>query len=143
MRRKEIDSEVVADLYRDGMSVRAIAVRYRCSDGPIYRSLLEAGVKVSRRAPIDPDGLQRLYVEERQPLSAVARHYRVAPSTIREHLAMAGIRTRTHAESLQPTGRKPCPRSLTYSRTPSDSYGVIWRLSGSDPRRRPSPFAGA
>jgi len=123
MRRKEIDSDVVADLYREGMSVRAIAVRYGCSDGPIYRSLLEAGVKVSRHALIDPDELRRLYLEERQPLSAVARHYRVAPSTIRTHLAMAGIRTRTHAESLQPKGRKPCPKSLTYR---SYALGFVW-----------------
>ena len=50
-------------------------------------------------------------------------HYGVSSATVRKHLLTAGIPIRTHAESLQPTGRRPCPQSLTYR---SYALGFVW-----------------
>jgi DNA invertase Pin-like site-specific DNA recombinase len=72
MRRIELDCAEVVALYRAGAPVRAIATKFGCSDGPVYRTLFEAGVRVSRKATIDPRELERLSVGERQSLVAVA-----------------------------------------------------------------------
>jgi hypothetical protein len=110
-------------MYLSGTPVAEIARDCGCSDGPIYRILIDAGVPVSKRAAIDSTNLGQWYLEEHLSIAEISRRLNVCPATVRRHLLLNGIPLRTHAESLQPVGRKPCPRSLTYR---AYALGFVW-----------------
>ena len=130
MHRSPIDTDEVVRLYvEEGLRGQAIADRLGCSPGIVYARLAAAGVERSRKARLDRDDVIRRYLGGESAL-AIGRSCGVSGPTVIRHLRGWGVALRTHAESLQPVGRAPCPRS-----GPFRAYllGFVWGDLAVDP----------
>ena len=81
--------------YLAGQSTTSIARRYGCSPTTIAKRLRLCGItpRPSRFAPaqIEEVDLRRLYLDERQPITAIAAHFGVCASTIGNQRRRYGI----------------------------------------------------
>lgn len=130
MRRLPIDTDEVVRLYvEEGLRARAIAARLGCSDGLVYARLEEAGVKRSRYAHLDRALVTARYLGGESARS-IAIDHGVADATVVRNLRRWGVPLRGHAESLQPGGRLPCPRSVALR---AYLLGFVWGDLAVDP----------
>lgn len=119
-----MDTDEIVRLYtEERLRGSAIAASMGCSPTVVYARLNAAGVRPTRKAPLDPDELVRLYVVEGWSTARVGRELGVASQTAAKHLRAAGVPLRGHAESLQPRGRVPCPTSLPFR---AFLLGFVW-----------------
>lgn len=93
--------------YLAGQSTTMLARRYGCSPTTIARHLRVCGItlRTSRFVPvqIEEAALRRLYLDERQPITAIAAHFGVCASTIGNQRRRHGIPIRPpHREGEQP-----------------------------------------
>jgi hypothetical protein len=90
--------------YVAGQSTAALARRYACSPTTIAKYLRICGVPLRKARfasfPIDAAALQRLYLDQRRPIAAIAAHFGVCPSTIGNKRRRYGIPIRPRRAAL-------------------------------------------
>ena len=89
--------------YIAGQSTAALARRYACSPTTIAKYLRICGVPLRRARfasiAIDAAALQRMYLDERRPIAAIAAHFGVCSSTIGNKRRRYGIPIRPRRPS--------------------------------------------
>lgn len=96
VRRPDIDTDKIIQLYQSGLIGREIAEELGCSIALVQQRLAKAGVKMrpcNNRKTVDiaPDVLQRLYWEEQKHPVAIGKMFGVHKNTIIKKLLAYGI----------------------------------------------------
>lgn len=106
---KHINVEEIINLYKTGLSAKAISIRFGVSEPTILDRLKNAGIEVKMHIPksiINNDDLiKRLYVDENKSAEAIANELNTSGDTIIKKLRKLNIDIRTGGEQLT----KPMP----------------------------------
>jgi uncharacterized protein YjcR len=90
--------------YIAGQSSAALAQRYGCSPTTIAKYLRICGVPLRKARfasiAIDAAALQRMYLDERRPIAAIAAHFGVCSSTIGNKRRRYGIPIRPRRAAI-------------------------------------------
>lgn len=107
----------------EGLRGPAIARRLGISAARVYAALAAKGVPRSRRARLPPDEIRTLYVDAGWSLTRIGERYGVSRDTVARHLRDLGVPIRERVASMQPAGRRPCPKSVTFR---AYLLGLVW-----------------
>jgi len=98
--RADVSAADVAELYREGWTVKQIAGRYRVTTGTVLRRLEQAGVRrrpKSLPAPFPVGEAARRVREEAATFAALGREYGVSYGAVRYRMAAMGVPAAVHA----------------------------------------------
>lgn len=94
-RRCLLPTDDLRAAYAAGQSTIALARRYGCSPTTVANHLRACGIALRRSrfapAPIDEALLRRAYLDEAQPIAAIAASFGVSPATIGNRRRQYGI----------------------------------------------------